>query len=205
MTIRRTLPPVLAAVFLAILAPTAVLAHADLIAAFPEPDSTVSELPLEITATFDEELAIEQSDMSLRNAAGDRIARGRVDPAEPTVLRMAPPPDLAPGEYEVRWVAGSADGHIERGSWQFTFAPAASPSPTPSPSPSPVESAGVPPATSPSPPASPSPDRSDSQAPSASPSPGSDASDASGAVAPIIGAVVVLAGLGLWLARRRTP
>ena len=194
MGIRRA--ALMAALVLLALAPAVALAHAELVETAPEAGSTITEAPLEITATFDEDIVVESSDISLRNAAGERIARGRVDPTEPRILRVSPPPALPPGAYEVRWVAASADGHIERGSFAFTLA-APPPSPSPAPSPSP------PPSSAPSASTTPSPSPSASPAPSPSPSTQPPASDASAAVAPIVAGVILLGLLGLWLTRRR--
>jgi methionine-rich copper-binding protein CopC len=197
----------MATLVLLVLAPAVALGHAELVATSPEAGSTITEQPLEITASFDEDLVIDQSDISLRNATGERIARGRVDPAEPAILRLAPPPALPPGEYEVRWVAAANDGHIERGSFKFTLAPPTQPSPLPSPSPSAVpsnaSSATPQSSTSPSPSSSPSPAASASSAPSPSPSPQPAPSDASSAVIPIVAALILLGLLALWLTRRR--
>jgi methionine-rich copper-binding protein CopC len=190
----------MAALLLLVLAPAIALAHAELVETAPEAGSTITEAPLEITATFDEDLVVESSDISLRNAAGERIARGRVDPTEPRVLRVSPPPDLADGEYEVRWVAASADGHIERGSFTFRLVPPTLPN-NPSPSPSPTPAPSSDPSATPTP--SPSPSATQSPAPSPSPSTRPPASDASAAVAPIVAGVLLLGLLGLWLTRRR--
>lgn len=173
--------------------PGTTLGHAELVETSPQDGAVIAETPVEVTATFSEPLVVESSAITLRTASGDAVAEGTASGREPEILRVAPPPTLAPGEYEVRWVAASDDGHIERGSFTFTIA-------TPSPSPSP-------PPASPSPPPSPSeaasPSAAASPSPSAAPVPPDSA--AASAAGPIVAALVLLALIGLWLMRRRRP
>ena len=63
---------------------------------------------------------------TLRDAAGERLAVGRVDPRR-AAAGHRPVPELAPGTYEVRWRAASADGHIEHDTWTFTVDAGADP------------------------------------------------------------------------------
>src|SRR5688500_17284312 len=136
MTPFRRLASLIAVATLAalMLFPAIVSAHAELVKATPEDGATVEGTPDEISAAFNESL-VEGSAFTLRNAAGERLAVGRVDPDDDTRLVIDPVPELAPGVYEVRWRAASADGHRENNSWSFTVTPAPTPSPTPAPTP----------------------------------------------------------------------
>ena len=104
-------------------------------------------------------------------------------------------PALEPGAYEIRWTSWSAeDDEGDRGITMFTFTPPP-PTPTPTPTPAPSATPAPTPAPTPSPTASPSP------APSADTTPSTSATDI---LLPIIVAVVVIAGFGYWLLRRRS-
>jgi hypothetical protein len=189
----------LAAIFMALgagLVPTAVLAHAELDAMTPADGATVDVAPSEIAATFTQDLDAARSSLVVVTASGTEVASGgEVDPAAPRQMTLALP-SLEPGAYEVRWTTFSAeDGEgPERGVTTFTFTP---PPPTPSPTPTPPPSAT--PAPTPSATASPPP----SPAPSPS-ADGSQTGSTTDILIPIIAAVVVVAGLGYWLARRRS-
>jgi hypothetical protein len=199
----RRLAPVAIGAALVLLAPATVAAHAELETATPEEGATVEGSPPEIIAVFSEALLTDGSGISLRDSAGDRVARGDVDPDDPERLIIDEIPELAPGEYEVQWQARTDDGHIERDDWTFTVAAA----PTPTPTASTIPSEAVTPSASAV--ASPSTATPSSAPPSAeaSPSdePGSDTSGASGGdvLLPIIVAVAVVAIGGAFLLSRR--
>lgn len=162
-----------------LLSPATAAAHAVLIETIPEDGATVEGTPEDLLAVFDEAIGADGSSLSIRDAAGERLAVGRVDPDDPTRLGIHDVPELAPGAYEMRWTAMSADGDIERGSWRFTVAAAATPEPAAVPT--------VPPAPSPS---------------------ATDPSGSSGgdAILPIVaGLAVVLIGTGYLLSRRGRP
>lgn len=193
----------LAALIAAILMlfPASVAAHAELTEATPADGATVEGTPEEISATFNEPLETDGSTFSLRNAAGERLAVGRVDPDDPTRLIIDPVPELEPGEYEVRWRAASADGHAENDTWSFTVTAAPTPSPTPAPT------AGSTASTEPTPSATPEPSQSVAPNPSASPAPTEPAGASDGdVILPIIAALaIVLVAAAVLLSRRGRP
>lgn len=159
--------------------------------------------PDELVAQFNQNLDPSRTSIEVRDASGATVARGGELGAGPREFRIALP-DLAPGEYTVRWTSFSAeDGELARDTYTFTVVAAASPSPTPSPSRSPSPS----PSSSAAAPASPSPTLVPATpAPSPSPTAGNGTS-ASGdglAIVPILAAALVVAGLAVWLLRRRS-
>ena len=175
-----------------------VAAHAELMETTPASDATVEGTPPEVVAVFSEGLRANGSGISLRNAADERVATGDVDPGDATRLVIEAVPDLAPGVYEGRWTAASADGHLERGTWTFTVTPA--PTPTPDPTVAPTASA------SPSPSAAPSPTPASPIAPSPTPVdvPGDQASGTDVLLPILAGLAIVLIGAVALLGRRRT-
>jgi methionine-rich copper-binding protein CopC len=137
-----------AAVALVLLLPARAAAHAELLETTPADGETVAGTPEELSASFNEPLETEGSTFSIRNAAGERLAVGRIDPADRTRLVIDPVPELAPGTYEMRWQAATADGHIENDTWSFTVTAA---NPTPAPSASTPAAASASASTSPGP------------------------------------------------------
>jgi methionine-rich copper-binding protein CopC len=161
-------------------------AHAELVSSSPEAGSTVSGTPDEIVVVFDEALE-PNSSIELLGPDGASEATGNVDPADRTRM-VIEPGDLAPGEYEVRWAAASADGHIERGTFPFTVVeptprPTAAPTATPRATPSPTVSPG----------------------PTASPTPGNGtaAGGSADVLLPLLAVIVAIAALGAFLLRNR--
>jgi methionine-rich copper-binding protein CopC len=180
---------------IAAIAPGAVLAHAELGTITPADKSTVDVTPTEIVATFTEALDPSKSSIVVVDASGATVASGGVVPADDTKKMTLALSSLAAGQYEIRWTSASAeDGDLDRGTTTFTFAPAPSAAPTPTAAPSATPAATV--AATPSVAASVSP----------SPSGGGQAASSSTAdvLIPIIVAVLVVAGLGFWLVRRRS-
>lgn len=116
---KRGLTLIFIIVFL-VIAP-GVLAHAELVAAEPEPGAQLADAPAEIRLTFSEPIAA-QSDIIV---LGEGFA-----PVEGLVPQLgadrpeqvyAPLPPLEPGPYTVQWTAVSADGHEISGSYSFSI------------------------------------------------------------------------------------
>ncbi len=131
--LRRSI--LLALAFALLLAP-AVVAHAELESATPGPDDEVVGSPTELVTQFSQNLDPSRTTLEVRDAAGTRIARGGEPGDGKREFRLALP-ELAPGEYEVRWTSySSEDQELARGSYTFTVLPAPSPTPSATPSPS---------------------------------------------------------------------
>lgn len=189
-----------------LLFPASVAAHAELVETTPADGATVEGTPDELVAVFSEALEADGSSLSIRNAAGDRLAVGQLDPEDATRLVISDVPELVPGVYEMRWTASSDDGHLERDTWTFTVEPPATtppPTPTSEPTASPSDSAA--------PSASASATTEPTTAATASPSsvvtpPADPAASTSDVVLPIVaGLAIVLIAAGVLLSRRRRP
>jgi methionine-rich copper-binding protein CopC len=104
-----------------LLAPAAVLAHAELVSTSPEDGATLDEPPTEVVLVFDGELDPEASGFVVTDAGGDEVGRGEVDltVAERNEMRGGVETE-AGGEYTVSWSAAAADGHMEEGAATFT-------------------------------------------------------------------------------------
>ncbi len=189
---------ILVALALVLLLAPAVAAHAELESATPGPGDEVVGSPAELIAQFSQDLDPSRTVLEVRDAAGTRIARGGKPGDDEREFRLALP-DLAPGEYEVRWTSfSSEDGELARDSYTFTVLPA--PSPTPSASPSPTVRPSSTPTAAPSPTGmvAPTPQPSQPSTPSTSPS-------ALEMAFPIAATALVVAAAAVWLLRRKRP
>jgi methionine-rich copper-binding protein CopC len=164
-----------------------VAAHAELVSSDPADGATVTGSPDEVVTVFDEPL-LDNSSMELIGPDGSRVATGEVDPADRTRMVIAVN-DLAPGEYEARWTAASADGHVERGTFGFTVVEP-TPSPTASLTPRPSEAPSPTPSAAPTPPPTPSGN-------------GTPAGGAADVLFPLLGVVIAIVALGALLMRNR--
>ena len=191
---RRAVATVATAVFLTLLAPGAVLGHAELDTATPADKSSVPP-PTEVVLTFTETLDPSKSSIKLADAGGQIVAEGStVDTGDTKSMRLVTP-NLAAGAYTVRWISASAqDGDLDHGTTTFTVI-AASPPPSVAPS---ADASVVPSAA-----VSPSATAAPSVAPSPSAPPTTPATSTSDAIIPIVVVLVILAGLGIWLLRGR--
>ena len=184
-----TVPVVLAGM---LLMPCGALGHSELDTATPGAGDEVVGSPDDIVATFSQDLDMSRTTMTVRNAAGEVVAEDPVlgDGPRELILTL---PELAPGEYEVRWVSFSAeDDELGRGRYTFTVLPA--PTPTPSSNVTATAAPTTAPVTAPPPTSGPTP--------VASLPPGPDDGGVA-ALLPIGIAAVVVIGLGAWLLRRR--
>jgi copper resistance protein C len=191
---RRAVAAASAAVLVLALSGTA-LGHVALESSDPPDGATLDAAPGAVTLTFTEDLDPGRSNFTLVGPAGT-VGSATVRPEDPRRL-VLPTPRLEPGDYEVRWAAVGMDAHLERGIVRFTVAS------TPEPSPTPMPVATTAPGTSPdSSPQAPSPAPTDAVVPSPSPGPDAPTGAAGDIILPIVAALVLLAGMGLFLLRR---
>lgn len=197
---RHAYRAVLAAVLLLAVVPAAATAHSELVSATPGADDEVVA-PTELVARFSQDLDPSRTSLEVRDDAGETVARGGELGEGPREFRLALP-ELEPGVYHVRYTSFSReDGELHRDPDAFSFTVVAAASPTPSPTPTPSRSPSAAPSLPPSPTPPPSP--SATPTPTDSPGGGSAAGDQGGAVIPILAALALVAGLGVWLTRRR--
>jgi methionine-rich copper-binding protein CopC len=182
----------IAAVIGLVLVPAEVSAHADFVSGSPANGATLGTGPIDVVATFSEELAA-KSHMELLDASGTVVARAAIDG---TQMRIGLD-GLPPATYEIKWTSVADDGDILRNTdqpWKFTVAAGSSSqaSAQASAAPSSAEASAVPTqALSPAP------------APSSAPSHPATTSSTD-VLFPILAAVILIALLGAWLLRRRS-
>jgi methionine-rich copper-binding protein CopC len=201
-------PSLVAASALVLLMAAPALAHAALVSSDPADGATVTT-PYVLNAVYDEDLKVDGSSITVRDAAGDIVAEGGVldDPLH-MIVNL---PALAAGDYSVHWVAITADDNGKtQGDFAFTVAaatpaPTPTPSPTAAPSPAPgTASPGSGPTQTAAPPATASPIATSAPTPSPAPAqPGSGSSSSTDLLVPLLVAVVVVAALGWFYLRRR--
>ncbi len=197
----------LAGALLALVVAAPVLAHAELVTSDPADRAVLATPPTMVTVTFSEAIDPERSRFRLVGPDG-AVGVGRVAD-DPAVLVLAGL-DLGPGTYEIQWTAASDDGHIERGKLRFTVAVPASapPSPAPTTTSAPSTSASAAPGSpgAPSAPAPSAPPPSAAASPTLTAAPAEPAGGAAGSAGdmllPVVVAVVVVAGVGLFVLRR---
>jgi hypothetical protein len=192
---------VLCAVAVTLLLPATALGHAELSRSRPEDGATVEGAPDEIVGRFTQDIDPDGSSMLLRDPAGTTIAEGALDPENDRRMVIGNVPDLAPGEYTVRWTTNSAeDGEIARGTWSFTVvaAPTAAPTATPTPSATATAVASATPVAT----EAPTPTAASSPTPEPTPPP-SGASGGGDVVLPIIAGLAIVAVAGGYLLTRR--
>jgi hypothetical protein len=203
MTARRPRRSVVAVVIawlgLLVLAPGAVLGHAELDTVTPADRSTVPA-PSQIVMTFTEPLDASASNIRLVDSSGKVVTQGgTVDSANPKEMTLALP-NVAPGAYTIRWTSKSAlDGDVARGTTTFIATAATPPPASASPSAEP-SAASAEPSVAPSAPPSAAP----SDSPLASSGGSTTSTSSTDTLIPIVVAIVVLGGLGAWLLRRRS-
>ena len=94
--------------------------HAVLQRAEPPVESRLRRAPEEVKLYFSERLEPAYSSVRVLNDHDAQVDRrdGRIDRANPTVLRLTLPP-LAPGTYKVLWRVLSIDADVTEGTFTF--------------------------------------------------------------------------------------
>jgi methionine-rich copper-binding protein CopC len=173
--------------------PLGARAHSELKTALPADGSTVVGTPDEIVLTFTDHLNPTKSSIILLDGSGTQVAKAGPDPANDSVMRLTPP-TLGAGAYEIDWTSVALDGDLLRGKVTFTVtAPTPSPTVEPTAAPSATPVASAPPSQTPSP----------SPSPVASPAPVPTSASSADVLIPVVVAILLIAGLGAWLARGR--
>nr|WP_315396953.1 copper resistance protein CopC [uncultured Duganella sp.] len=95
-------------------------AHASLKSSAPAAGATLTVAPKEIVLTFSEKVEQTFSGITLVDANGQSVGagKGRVDAANPAILRLATP-TMASGTYIVNWAVAGPDGHRRQGEFKF--------------------------------------------------------------------------------------
>ncbi|CKI54962.1 copper resistance CopC family protein [Mycolicibacterium smegmatis] len=116
-------------------------AHAALISTDPAENTTLTESPQRVSATFNEPM--QQAFAAMTVVGPDGNLWSTDDPqVEGTVVSVGVRPLGPAGTYTVNYRATSADGHVVSGSWSFdlTVAGPGTPGPTVAPAPAPAAS-----------------------------------------------------------------
>ena len=102
-------------------APAAILAHAELVLASPEPGTGLAQAPASVVIKFSEPLNVALSRIEVLDASGADVGQGPTVEVAGDARAMRRPLGLLPiGQYSVAWTSASAlDGHILRGTYSF--------------------------------------------------------------------------------------
>lgn len=109
---------------LLILSPAQVLAHAILVKAVPDKESTTAAAPREVWLRFNDAVGEEFLALAIVDDKGKRVDAhdAKLDLTDRANLRASV--DIqTPGRYMVRYRVLSADGHVVSGKYFFTYKP----------------------------------------------------------------------------------
>ncbi|MCY9670607.1 copper resistance protein CopC/CopD [Paenibacillus alginolyticus] len=109
------------AIFLCLIVPNKTFAHSTLVDAIPAPNSSLSELPSNITLTFNESLERELFQLKLFDKTGKSISKDAPQISEDQRQLTLHLPTLNDGVYTVSYKILSADGHPVSGSYIFVL------------------------------------------------------------------------------------
>jgi len=103
------------------LAASAAMAHADIKQSVPAQGAVLKAPIQEVSITFNEKVEAMFTSATLSTDIGVAVQTGKaaLDPANPTILRMAVPV-LASGKYVIKWNAVGHDGHRRTGMIRFS-------------------------------------------------------------------------------------
>ncbi|RPF28015.1 copper resistance CopC family protein [Georgenia muralis] len=96
-------------------------AHDTLIEASPCQDAVVEEPPTEVALTFSAEILDLPTTIVVTAAGGAVVAEG-TPVVDGQAVRLALPPNLPNGDYDVTWSVVSSDGHRTEDRYTFTLA-----------------------------------------------------------------------------------
>jgi len=195
---------VLSGLSLALVITAPAFAHADLVTSSPKDKAVLETPPTKVTLTFSEGLDPGRSSFKLIGSDGT-VGTGKVTEASAEVMALDGL-TLAPGAYEVRWTAGSPDGHIIRGKLTFTVTEPTPAPATPAPTPEPTAAVTTEPSAAVTAAPTTAPGLGSATPAPATPVPGDDAMPAATSTTdmliPIVVGLIVVAGIGALVLRR---
>ncbi len=99
-------------------------AHPKLVRSTPAANVTVASAPTSITATFNEQITLALSKLTLFDAAARAVPLDSLTAAigDSKTLVAKTTAKLAPGRYTVKWQAAGGDGHPMKGEFTFVVA-----------------------------------------------------------------------------------
>lgn len=110
--------------FLALLSPMTVTAHAILVRSSPAKDETVTQAPKQIDLWFNDAVRSEYKALAVIDSSGKRVDNHDVEQSLTDGSNIhATLQNLAPGTYTVRYRVVSEDTHIVTGKFEFTLKP----------------------------------------------------------------------------------
>ena len=104
---------------IAISSPNA-FAHTELVSTSPAAASFITAQPATITLTFSEAPILAGSYIQVEQTASSLISKPKAV-LDGTSLVIPWPAEIAPGQVKVNWRAVADDGHVENGSFEFTY------------------------------------------------------------------------------------
>jgi methionine-rich copper-binding protein CopC len=102
---------------------TVVGAHLGVVKTLPENGSTLREPPERVRVWFNQQPSPRISRLEVRGPAGDVPLDGFEVNGEERSISARVKAVLQPGSYEVTWRAAGDDGHVMRGSFEFSVSP----------------------------------------------------------------------------------
>ncbi len=99
-------------------------AHPKLVRSTPAANATVASAPTSISATFNEQITLALSKLTLFDAAARAVHLDSLTAAagDDKTLVARTTAKLAPGRYTVKWQAAGGDGHPMKGEFTFVVA-----------------------------------------------------------------------------------
>ncbi len=112
------------ALLLAAACTASLLAHLSVVKTAPADTSTVREAPARVQVWFTQQPSPRISRLEVSGPAGEvEIGDSEID-REDRSISAAVRGTLGPGTYEVAWRTAGNDGHVQRGTFTFSIAPA---------------------------------------------------------------------------------
>jgi methionine-rich copper-binding protein CopC len=105
-----------------VLIPVIVDAHVYMMETNPEPNAILRESPKMVTITFLGSIEPAFSKIEVFDKSGKKVSKKKTKCREDdTIMEVELEEELAPGEYTVKWLCMSLDGHKQKGFYTFTI------------------------------------------------------------------------------------
>lgn len=101
-----------------LIAPASAYAHASLVSTTPRNGAVLDTAPRFVVVRFDDTVRVGPGNAAVANGSGESVLAGRAV-ARGRTLTLPLQPNLARGDYSVRWSIVSDDGHEEEGTLAF--------------------------------------------------------------------------------------
>jgi methionine-rich copper-binding protein CopC len=112
---------ILSLLFVLLIVPAIVNAHVRMLESFPGENAVLNEPPQKVTLTFLGSVETMFSKIEVYDSHGKKVSNKKTFREDDTIMEVGLDDNLPEGQYTVKWICMSLDGHKRSGEYTFSI------------------------------------------------------------------------------------